>query len=64
MTLGDVVHRFKTTTTKRYIGGVTELGWPLFDRRLWQRNYYDAIIRSAGSLARVRRYIKNNPRNG
>lgn len=64
MTLGDVVHRFKITTTKRYSDGVTKLGWSRFDGRLWQRNYYDGIIRGAGSLARVRRYIINNPRRG
>jgi REP element-mobilizing transposase RayT len=64
MTLGDVVHRFKITTTKRYSDGVTNQGWSRFDGRLWQRNYYDGIIRSAGSMARVRRYIINNPRNG
>jgi REP element-mobilizing transposase RayT len=64
MTLGDVVHRFKIATTKRYSDGVTNQGWSRFDGRLWQRNYYDGIIRSAGSMARVRRYIINNPRNG
>jgi putative transposase len=29
--------------------------------KVWQRNYYDSIIRDEGGLERVRAYIKNNP---
>jgi putative transposase len=29
---------------------------------LWQRNYYEHIIRNEGELIQIRRYIKNNPR--
>ncbi len=28
---------------------------------IWQRNYYERIIRSDGELDRVRMYIANNP---
>ncbi len=28
-------------------GGSQELGWPRFDGKLWQRNYYEHIIRNA-----------------
>ena len=45
MSLGDVVHRFKSLTTKRYIDGVKQRGWPPFPGKLWQRNYYEHIIR-------------------
>ena len=37
--LPDVVHRFKTMTTKRYVDGVKQKEWPPFPGRLWQRNY-------------------------
>ena len=38
-----------------------ENNWTLFDKRLWQRNYYDHIIRSEKSLNYIREYIVNNP---
>jgi len=30
---------------------------------VWQRNYYDRVIRDEQSLLRIRKYIRNNPRN-
>jgi putative transposase len=62
-TLGDIVGAFKSLTTNAYIRGVRELGWPPFDKRLWQRNYYERIVRNEGELNRIRRYIENNPAN-
>ena len=61
MSLGDVVHRFKTMTTKRYSDGVKSSGWPSFRGRLWQRNYFEHVIRDDSSLDRIRRYIAQNP---
>jgi len=57
----EVVHRFKTLTTKRYADGVKQLGWSPFPGRLWQRNYYEHIIRSGEALNRIRQYIIDNP---
>ena len=62
LSLPDVVHRFKTMTTKRYVDGVKQKGWPRFNRKLWQRNYYEHIIRDANELNRIRKYIADNPR--
>jgi REP element-mobilizing transposase RayT len=45
LSLPDVVHRFKTMTTKRYTDGVKQSGWPPYPGKLWQRNYYEHIIR-------------------
>ncbi len=64
--LPDVVHRFKTMTTKRYADGVRANQWPPFPGRLWQRNYYEHIIRDVGAngrspLQRIREYILTNP---
>jgi putative transposase len=59
--LPDVVHRFKTMTTKRYADGVKRLGWEPFRGRLWQRNYYEHIIRNEESLNRIREYVLTNP---
>jgi len=59
--LPGVVHRFKTMTTKLYADGVKQLGWQPFPGRLWQRNYYEHIIRNDDSLNRIREYIAANP---
>jgi len=59
--LADVVHRFKTLTTKRYVDGVKQFGWEAFRGRLWQRNYYERIIRDDAEMDRARRYIVENP---
>ena len=61
MSLSDVVHRFKTMTTKRYIDGVKQNGWPTFPGKLWQRGFYERIIRNENELNRIREYIVNNP---
>jgi len=60
-TISRIVQAFKSITTYKYILGVKENNWPLFDKRLWQRNYYDHIIRSEKSLNYIREYIVNNP---
>jgi putative transposase len=61
ISLPDAVHRFKSLTTKRYADGVKQSGWVPFPGKLWQRNYYEHIIRNEKSLARIREYILNNP---
>lgn len=54
--LQDIVGRMKSFTTKRYneIKGEKYL-------RLWQRNYYEHVIRKDSELHEVREYIVNNP---
>ena len=60
-TLGQIVGAFKSVTTHAYIGGVENLGWPCFDGRLWQRNYFEHIIRNEKSYRDVVEYIRTNP---
>ncbi len=62
-TVGDMVGAFKSRTTVRYIEGVKTRGWPPFHRRLWQRNYYEHIIRNEDALQQIRQYILDNPAN-
>jgi putative transposase len=54
-------HGFKSLTTKRYSDGVRQHGWRAFPGRLWQRNYFEHIIRNDYSLDQIRLYIVNNP---
>jgi len=60
-TVSDVIKKFKTLATKRYIDGVRVHGWHSFSGKLWQRSYYDRIIRNETELNKIRTYIYNNP---
>jgi REP element-mobilizing transposase RayT len=62
MSLSEIVQRFKTLTTRKYIDGVKLYDWPAFNKRLWQRNYYEHIIRNENSYLKIAEYIINNPK--
>jgi len=59
--LGRIVQWFKTMTTNRYIRGVKTEGWTSFRRRLWQRGYYECVIRNDMELFEKRTYIRESP---
>ena len=61
LSLSNVVHRFKTLATRLYVQGVHKKGWKPFNAKLWQRSFYDHIIRDEQSLNDIREYIQNNP---
>ena len=54
--LGTVIRSFKSAAAKR----INELrhtpGQPV-----WQRNYYEHVVRNADDLAEIRQYIADNP---
>ena len=62
LSLPDIVHRFKSLTTARYIRGVKQKQWPPFPGKLWQRNYYEHIVRDENELNDIRKYIMDNPK--
>lgn len=53
--LGSLMSQFKSAVTKK---AAKDLG---FTGELWQRGFYDRIIRSEQELSRIRAYIENNP---
>jgi len=55
-TIGAIVRGFKGATTKRINTARGTPGEPV-----WQRNYYDHVIRNEDDLAATRGYILNNP---
>ncbi len=59
--LHRVVQWFKTMTTNEYIRGVKSLHWQRFNKRMWQRNYYEHIIRNENEYHRIAQYIHDNP---
>jgi putative transposase len=54
--LGSLVAGFKSAATKRINEMRGTLGVPV-----WQRNYYERVIRNDEELDRVRQYIVDNP---
>lgn len=55
--LGSLVAGYKASVTRR---ATDDLG---LRHRVWQRNYYERVIRNERQLAAVREYIVGNPRN-
>lgn len=59
--LHRIVQWFKTMTTNAYINGVKQNQWQPFPGTLWQRNYYERIIRDESELHTLQQYIADNP---
>lgn len=57
-TIGSIVGQFKSVVTKR----INQLRQAPTNP-VWQRNYYEHIIRNEKSLAEIRQYIISNPFN-
>ena len=52
-TVGDIVGAFQSIVTVEYIHGVKQLGWQWFNGKLWQRNYWEHIIRDEQSYRHI-----------
>jgi putative transposase len=61
--LHKILQWFKTMTTNEYIRNERQNVWPAFDKKLWQRNYYEHVIRNQQALSEMRHYIIENPHN-
>jgi len=61
LTIPEIIHRFKTLTTRKYIDGVYRNDWEGFHGKLWQRSYHEHIIRDDKSYEMIVEYVKNNP---
>jgi len=62
-TIGDIAGAFKSITTNEYIRGVKNNNWPRYNKILWQRNFYEHIIRNEKSCCQISEYIQINPLN-
>ena len=60
-TIGDVMQSFKRNTTIKYINGVKSGIYPPFNKRIWQRDYYEHIIRDKNDYEQRWQYIDENP---
>ena len=59
--LPDVMRFFKTMTTNEYIRGVKDGVLLPFDGKLWQKSYYEHVIRNQQDYNEIWEYIENNP---
>ena len=55
-TIGKIIHDFKARCTHAINHHRNSKGTPV-----WQRNYYERIIRNEVELRNIREYIQNNP---
>jgi REP element-mobilizing transposase RayT len=55
--VGAIIGQLKSAATKRINARRGTPGAPV-----WQRNYYEHVIRDEGSLNRIRQYILDSPR--
>lgn len=55
-TLGDVIRGYKSAVTKCMREAKNAA-----DARIWQRNYYEHIIRNEAAYLKIAEYIQNNP---
>jgi len=58
--VSDIVRRFKNQTQREYRRGVNLHNWKPYQGRLWQRGFWDRIIRNEKDLQAHREYIYNN----
>jgi REP element-mobilizing transposase RayT len=59
--VGRIVQTVKSITTNIIIKGVRESGWQAFEKRFWELNYYERILRNDHELEQKRQYILENP---
>ncbi len=60
-TLPSVVQWFKTMTSNDYIKNVKTNNWQRFNKKLWQRSYYEHVIRNEQNHEKIVDYIQYNP---
>ena len=61
--LSTIVQAFKSKSTLEYTKMVREGILPPFDKQLWQRSFYDHIIRNNDDYCETYKYIYENPTN-
>ena len=61
VSLPKIMHFFKTMTTNSYIREVKAGNLPPFDQKLWQKSYYDHVVRNQQDYNEIWEYIENNP---
>ena len=61
-TLGMIVGAFKSRSVKDVLAHIKENRLDMIGK-IWQRNYFERVIRNERELYNIRAYIRNNPVN-
>lgn len=64
--IGSILRGYKIGVTKWFRDKCMKENWVMIEREeivLWQRNYYEHIIRNEQEYLALSKYIKNNPKN-
>ena len=59
--ISDIIQWFKGSTTIRYIEKVKAGQLPAFHEKIWQKGFYEHVIRGEEEVYQVRKYIRKNP---
>ncbi|HKY64324.1 MAG TPA: transposase [bacterium] len=60
-TVGNIVGVFKSLSSSKYLQYIKKSGNASICGILWQRNYYEHVIRNEKLLEKIREYILHNP---
>ena len=60
-TLSQIVQSFKRYSTVEYSKMVKRGSLPPFEKQIWQRSFYDHVIRNQTDFDEIYRYISENP---
>ena len=58
--ISSIIQAFKSKTTHQYIQWVYDNNWNIFNKKLWQKDFYEHIIRNEESYLKITEYINNN----
>ncbi|MBD3246118.1 MAG: transposase [Candidatus Omnitrophica bacterium] len=61
-TVSQIIRSFKSKSTMKYLKYINDNDLNI-SGKIWQRSFYDRIIRNGRSLGAIREYISNNPVN-
>ena len=59
--ISEVMRQFKATTSRMYKKGMAKNGWKEYGLRLWQRSFFDIIIRNQRMFDYINNYVSINP---
>ena len=62
-TIPTIIRGFKSAVTKQINTIQINAGVYNLPERIWQKNYYEHVIRNEASLNKIREYIMSNPLN-
>lgn len=60
-TIGDIIGAYKSLCVHHCLQWIKSNNPTFFMGTLWQRNYWEHIVRDKNELGRIRDYIRNNP---